>query len=100
MNAGERSEPAIREATRHSGPAIVTTSVALALGFLALMASAWHTIASFGLFVCLAIPGALASTVISLPAVLFSLEPRVWPEIANTTSRWTKPRVTRTQKTD
>jgi predicted RND superfamily exporter protein len=39
-----------------------------------LMASAWETISSFGLFITLAILGALLSTLLVLPAVLLALE--------------------------
>ncbi|MBW2361117.1 MAG: MMPL family transporter [Deltaproteobacteria bacterium] len=54
------------------GPAITTTSIALALGFLTFMASAWQTISSFGFFMALAILGALASTLFVLPSLLFA----------------------------
>jgi predicted RND superfamily exporter protein len=67
-------ERTIRRALHHSGRAIVTTSAALSLGFLTLMASAWETISSFGLFITLAILGALLSTLLVLPAVLLALE--------------------------
>jgi predicted RND superfamily exporter protein len=67
--------PAMREALIHTGRALVTTSFALALGFLALMASAWQTISSFGFFVALAIVVALVATVVLVPAVLFAFSP-------------------------
>ena len=63
-------------ALRESGRAIVTTSLALSLGFLTLMTSAWQTIASFGFFVAAAIVGALVATLFVLPALVFSLAPR------------------------
>ena len=59
-------------ALRHTGRAVVTTSFALALGFLALMLSAWQTIASFGLLVSVAILGALAASLFVLPAIVFA----------------------------
>jgi predicted RND superfamily exporter protein len=70
--AGESPQEAIRGAVRHVGRAVVTTSVALSLGFLTLMASAWQTIASFGFFVSLAILGALAASLFVLPALIFA----------------------------
>ncbi len=51
---------------------MVTTSLALSLGFLTLMASAWQTISSFGFFVALAILGALAAALFVLPALIFA----------------------------
>ena len=70
--AGDGPREAIREAVLHVGRAVVTTSVALSLGFLTLMASAWQTIASFGFFVSLAILGALAASLFVLPALIFA----------------------------
>ena len=64
--------PAMCEALVHTGRALVTTSLALALGFLVLMASAWQTISSFGFFVALSIVAALVSTVLLVPAALFA----------------------------
>ncbi len=74
IRSGEPPNRAIRAAIHQSGRAIVTTSAALSLGFLTLMASAWETISSFGLFICLAILGALASTLLVLPALIFAFE--------------------------
>jgi predicted RND superfamily exporter protein len=51
---------------------VVTTSLALSLGFLTLMASAWQSISSFGLFVSLAILAALLATLFVLPALIFA----------------------------
>jgi len=70
--AGEGPPEAIRGAVLHVGRAVVTTSIALSLGFLTLMASAWQTIASFGFFVSLAILGALAASLFVLPALIFA----------------------------
>jgi predicted RND superfamily exporter protein len=70
--AGADPREAIRRAMLHVGRAVVTTSLALSLGFLTLMASAWQTISSFGFFVALAILGALASALFVLPALLFA----------------------------
>ncbi|HIF96148.1 MAG TPA: hypothetical protein EYQ54_03835 [Myxococcales bacterium] len=73
---GIDSRSAVREALLHTGRAIAITSVALALGFFALMMSAWQTIASFGFYVALAIIGALLATFFVLPALILSIESR------------------------
>ncbi len=65
------------ERTLHAvGPAITTTSIALALGFLTFMTSAWQTISSFGFFMALAILGGLVSTLFVLPSLLFIVPTR------------------------
>jgi len=69
---GDDPRQAITAALHHTGRAVVTTSVALALGFLTLMLSAWQTVASFGFFVALAIMGALVATLLVLPALIFA----------------------------
>jgi predicted RND superfamily exporter protein len=69
---GNDPREAIREAVLHVGRAVVTTSLALSLGFLTLLASAWQTIASFGFLVSLAILGALAASLFVLPAIIFA----------------------------
>jgi predicted RND superfamily exporter protein len=69
---GDDPGEAIRGAILHTGRAVVTTSLALSLGFLTLMASAWQTISSFGFFVSLAILGALAAALFVLPALIFA----------------------------
>ncbi|MFP6641361.1 MAG: efflux RND transporter permease subunit, partial [Myxococcota bacterium] len=73
---GDDTHAAMRAALQHTGRAIVTTSVALALGFLTLMMSAWQTVASFGFFVAIAIMGALVATLFVLPALIFAFSPR------------------------
>jgi len=75
-DAGDTSHEAMGAALRHSGRAVVTTSIALALGFLTLMMSAWQTVASFGLFVAISIIGALVATLLVLPALVFVAAPR------------------------
>ena len=70
--AGVGARAAIREAMLHAGRGVVTTSLALSLGFLTLMASAWQTISSFGFFVALAILGALGAVLFVLPALIFT----------------------------
>jgi predicted RND superfamily exporter protein len=69
---GDSPGEAIRGAVVHTGRAVVTTSLALSLGFLTLMASAWQTISSFGLLVSLAILAALLATLFVLPALIFA----------------------------
>jgi predicted RND superfamily exporter protein len=59
-----------RTAARSTGKALVTTSAALAIGFLTLGASAWQTISTFGFFVSLTIVAALGATLLVIPAVL------------------------------
>lgn len=70
--AGRLVRDAMVEAMQHSGRAIVTNSLTLSLGFLTLMASAWQSISSFGFFVALAILGALVSTLVVMPALIFA----------------------------
>lgn len=65
----ERAE-AVRAAVVTVGRPVVTTSVALALGFLALMISPWQTVASFGFFVALGILLALVADLLVLPALV------------------------------
>jgi predicted RND superfamily exporter protein/signal transduction histidine kinase len=79
---GASPRAAIRGAMLHAGRGVVTTSLALSLGFLTLMASAWQTISSFGFFVALAIVGALAAVLFVLPALIFTFvrEERSLPE--------------------
>jgi predicted RND superfamily exporter protein len=62
---------AIEGALVHSGRAIVTTSLALALGFSTLALSPWKSVASFGLLSALAILVALASVLVVMPAALY-----------------------------
>ncbi len=73
--AGLDPRAAIRNAVLHVGRAIVTTSLSLSLGFLALTASAWQSISSFGLFVSLAIGVALVAALVVLPAVIVACGP-------------------------
>jgi len=64
---GLASDAAIAEAYARTGRALVTTSVALAAGFLTLTLSSWHSIASFGLVAAVAIVLALVATLVVLP---------------------------------
>jgi hypothetical protein len=58
---------AITDAYARTGRALITTSVALAAGFLTLTLSSWHSIASFGLVATVAIVLALVATLVVLP---------------------------------
>jgi predicted RND superfamily exporter protein/signal transduction histidine kinase len=73
--SGADSASAIRSSVHHTGRAVITTSFALSLGFLTLMASAWQSIASFGFFVAIAILGALVASLVVLPALIFAFAP-------------------------
>jgi len=67
---GAARADAVDGAVRHTGRALVTTSVALSVGFLALGLSPWRSVASFGLLAGIAILTALASVLLVLPALL------------------------------
>ena len=71
---GATVHTAMSRAIQHSGRAIVTNSLALTLGFLTLLASAWQSISSFGFFVALAILGALVSSLFVTPALIFAFD--------------------------
>ncbi len=73
--AGADAYEAIRDSIYQTGRAVITTSFALSLGFLTLMASAWQSISSFGGFVAIAILGALLASVVVLPALIFAFAP-------------------------
>jgi hypothetical protein len=74
-NAGASPHDAIATTMRRSGRAIVTNSLALALGFFALTLSSWQSIASFGLLSGIAILVALAAELLVLPALILGLAP-------------------------
>jgi predicted RND superfamily exporter protein len=80
---GDEPAQAIRAAVLHVGRAVITTSLALSLGFVTLMASAWHTISSFGFFVALAILGALGAALLVLPALIFAFARNTSSEDSN-----------------
>jgi predicted RND superfamily exporter protein len=71
--AGQSEARAMAEAVRHVGRALVTTSIALAVGFSALALSPWKSVAHFGLLSAVAIVGALASCLVVLPALVRAL---------------------------
>jgi len=64
---GLAPEAAITDAYARTGRALITTSVALAAGFLTLTLSSWHSISSFGLVATVAIVLALVATLVVLP---------------------------------
>jgi len=65
---------AIAEAVRRVGRALVTTSVALAIGFFALALMPWHSVANFGLISAIAILCALVSVLLVLPALVVVID--------------------------
>jgi predicted RND superfamily exporter protein len=72
--AGSEPAEAMDRAVRAVGRPVVTTSVALALGFLSLVTSSWQTVSSFGFFVSLGVLGALVADLLVLPALVYALE--------------------------
>lgn len=68
--AGLDRADSISKAVAHVGRAVITTSAALALGFLSLRASPWHSVASFGGVAAIAIVVALVADLVLLPALL------------------------------
>ncbi len=71
--AGTPPVPAIEGAVLHVGQALLTTSAALAGGFMILTLSSWQSIASFGFLSGVAIVGALAADLWVLPAIILLL---------------------------
>lgn len=86
LGEGQHPREAMRASILHVGRAVVVTSVALALGFLTLLASAWQSISSFGFFVSVAILGALAATLFVVPAIVFVRHREPGEGIRETTS--------------
>jgi hypothetical protein len=72
-SAGIGSADAIGLAIREVGQPLVSTSVALAIGFAALALSPWHSVASFGLVSSVAILAALLAVLLVLPALVCSV---------------------------
>ena len=67
---GLSARASIDAAILSTGRAVVTTSLALSFGFLTLMMSSWQTISSFGFYVSIALLGALAASLLVLPALI------------------------------
>jgi len=70
---GASPERALREAVAHVGRALVTTSVALAIGFSALALSPWQSVASFGAVAAVAIAAALVAALVVLPSLVLGI---------------------------
>ena len=70
LAAGSPPAEAIRAAVLHVGRAVVTTSLALSLGFFVLTLSSWESVASFGFLSGIAILIALVADLVILPAVI------------------------------
>jgi predicted RND superfamily exporter protein len=68
--AGDSADRAVEAAVAHVGRAVVTTSIALALGFFVLTLSSWESVASFGVLSGLAILGAMVADLVVLPALV------------------------------
>lgn len=73
---GRAPREAIAGAVRAVGRPVVTSSVALSVGFLSLMSSSWQTVSSFGFFVGLGAMGALAASLFVLPALVVATSGR------------------------
>ncbi len=63
----------IRYAMLSAGRSIITSSLALSIGFLSLMLSSWQSISSFGFLASIAILVALVADLVVLPAVVLWL---------------------------
>jgi predicted RND superfamily exporter protein len=70
LDSGSKRHEAIREAVKAVGRPVITTSLALSLGFLSLMMSSWQTVSSFGFFVGIGIVIALLADLFVLPALV------------------------------
>jgi len=68
--SGATAPEAIRHAVLFVGRPVVTSSIALAVGFLSLMTSSWQTVSSFGFFVGIGILGALLADLFVFPALV------------------------------
>lgn len=72
IELGQEPGEAIRGAVPHVARALITTSVALALGFLSLLVSPWQSVANFGVLAAAAIMLALLADLIVLPALILA----------------------------
>jgi len=68
--AGRWNRAGLAAAVREVGRALVTTSMALAVGFAALAFSPWSSVANFGAITAVAVAGALVADLLVLPALL------------------------------
>jgi predicted RND superfamily exporter protein/signal transduction histidine kinase len=74
--AGATAPEAIRYAVLFVGRPVITSSLALAVGFLSLMSSSWQTVSSFGFFVGIGILGALVADLFVFPALVMAIAAR------------------------
>ncbi len=75
--AGESSPVAVGRTLRDVGSPIVTTSIALSIGFSALVLSGYQPIREFGILSAVTIIVALVGDLLLLPACLLILKPRI-----------------------
>jgi predicted RND superfamily exporter protein len=68
---------AARRTLRGAGPALVSTSLILAIGFLVLTLASVKSIIYFGLLSAVAMVAALFADLVLLPAILVSVKPRI-----------------------
>jgi len=73
---GATPPEAIRHAVLFVGRPVITSSVALTVGFLSLMTSSWQTVSSFGFFVGIGILGALLADLFVFPALVLAVASR------------------------
>ncbi len=76
---GLEAAVSIDQAVAHVARALITTSVALALGFLSLVVSPWSSVANFGVVASVAISVALLADLVVLPALILVLSRRRRP---------------------
>jgi hypothetical protein len=77
---GASPAAAVEGAMRHVARAVVTTCLALSLGFFTMVLSSWQSIASFGLLSGVAILASLVATLFAVPALLVAL-PALTPPV-------------------
>jgi predicted RND superfamily exporter protein len=75
-DGGLGREPAIEAALREVGRPLLTSAVALGLGFLVLVFVPWKSLASFGAVSVVAIAASLLADLLVLPALLLLATPR------------------------
>jgi len=76
LGRGLTAAEAMTQSVRFVGRAVITTSLALALGFFSMTFSSWQSIASFGFLSAIAIMGALTADLLLLPAMISGPPPR------------------------
>jgi predicted RND superfamily exporter protein len=68
--AGRETIAALQESIARVGVAVITTAIALALGFLSMMTSPMASVADMGLLCAIAILGATIADLLILPALI------------------------------